>query len=173
MRWESVHYVGDPEDEEARFLHAEKHQRKYTKQELMFDWDPFSNTLETYPEFDVKTGMMTIKRQQWCQQTLDDNAEWRSAEQTWRKKEDKWLRFASIPNGVVEMWMQEGINCYLAETDRNGVPNEHMRRILTKLRDPEWQFLKTTDMDMGDGRDWGSYRLANIPGNGLIWPESK
>src|SRR5262245_17888807 len=106
MRWESVHYKGDPEDEDARFAHAEKHQRRYTKQELLFDWDPFHNTLERYTHYDGDSGVMTYERTQWCQQTLDDNAEWRAAEQTWRKKEDKWIRFASIPTGIVELWMQ-------------------------------------------------------------------
>jgi hypothetical protein len=171
MRWDSVHYVGDPDDDDARFEHAAKTQRKYSKQELMFDWDPFHNTIEEYTHYDGDTGTMTYRRTQWCQQTLDDNAEWRAAEQNWRQKEDKWVRFASIPTGVVELWMVKyGVNVLLAETDRNGVPNEHMRGCLRLLRDPEWEYLKTTDMDMGDGKAWGNYRLTHVPGNGLIWP---
>lgn len=168
MRFKSVQYAGDPEDEEARFLHAAKHQRTYSKWELMFDWDPFNGILETY-DYDSDSGVMTVKRQQNCQQTLDDNAEWRSAEQNWRKKDDRWVRYASIPMGVVEMWMQEGIDVFRAETDRNGVPNEHLRAVLRKLRDPDWRFLKTVDMDMGDGRQQGNTRTVNIPHNGFPW----
>lgn len=169
MRFQSVLYKGDPNDEDARFDWAAKHQRQYSKWEYMFDFDPENGFAERYG-YDHTTDSVTWKRVQWCQQTLDDNAEWRQAEQNWRKKEDKWLRYASIPMGVVELWMQEGIDVLKAETDRNGVPNEHLRAVLKKLRDPEWQFLKTVDMDMGDGKSDGNYRLAHVPGNGLIWP---
>lgn len=168
MRFDSVLYKGDPEDEEARFLYALKHQRTYTKDELFYDWDPENKILEEYV-YDEETRTITIKRTQDARTVLDDNAEWRAAEQNWRKKEDKWIRFASIPFCVVDAWMQEGINVFLAETDRNGAPNEHMKRVLKKLRDPEWKYLKTVDMDMGDGESWGNYRLTHIPANGLIW----
>lgn len=161
MRFESVLYKGDPNDEDARFEWALKHQRQYTKDELLFDWDPFHGIMETYPHYDPDTGVLTYKRVQDCTTLLDDNAEWRAAEQTWRKKEDKWLRFASIPMIVVEIWMQEGINVFQAETDRRGVPNEHMRAVLAKLRDPDWKHLLTVDMDMGDGRSWGGFALGN------------
>lgn len=168
MRFQSVLYKGDPEDEEARFLWAEKRQRAYTKEELLFDWDPHHGILETY-DYDPATGVMTWKRQGDASSLLSDNAEWRASEQNWRKKEDRWVRYASIPMGVVEMWMQEGIDVYKAETDRNGVPNEHLKAVLKKLRDPDWKWLKTVDMDMGDGGQEGMTRLVHIPGNGLIW----
>lgn len=171
MRLKSVQYAGDPEDEDARFEHALKHQRKYSVDELLFDWDPFHGIMETYAYDD---GVMTVKRTQDCTSVLDDNAEWRAAEQNWREKDDKWVRFASIPMIVVEKWLTEyGVNVLLAETDRNGVPNEHMRRVLKLLRDPDWKYLMTTDMDMGDGKAWGNTRLAHVPGNGLIWGGDK
>jgi hypothetical protein len=168
MRFQSVLYKGDPDDEDARYEWAEKHQRSYSKEELLFDWDPFNKIMETY-NYDPDTGVITYKREQDCRTVLDDNAEWRNAEQNWRKKEDKWVRYAQIPMIVVEMWMAEGINVLRAETDRNGVPNEHLKAVLKKLRDPDWKYLKTVDMDMG-GDAWGGYRLAHVPGNGLIWP---
>lgn len=169
MRFESVLYKGDPEDEDARWEWAVKHQRQYTKQELLFDWDPHHGILETY-DYDPATGVMAWKREGDASSLLSDNAEWRGAEQNWRKKEDKWLRYASIPMGVVEMWMQEGINVYHAETDRNGVPNEHLKAVLKKLRDPEWRWLKTVDLDMGDGNQEGMTRLGcPVPGNGFPW----
>lgn len=168
MRFQSVLFKGDAHDTEARFNWADKHQRQYTTRELMFDWDPLGKVMETY-DYDSATGVMTVKRVQDCRQTLDDNAEWRSGEQDWRKKEDKWVRYASIPNLVVELWMQEGVDVYKAETDRNGVPNEHLRGVLKKLRDPDWKFLKTVDMDMGDGTTEGNTRMTHIPGNGFSW----
>lgn len=168
MRWKSVQYAGDPNDEDARFEHALKHQRRYSKDELLFDFDPFNGVLEEY-SYDQETGDVVFKRTQWVQPLLDDNAEWRNAEQNWRKKDDKWVRYASIPNVVVEQWMKEGINVYHAETDRNGVPNEHLKAVLRKLRDPEWKWLKTVDMDMGDGSTEGNTRLTHIPHNGFPW----
>jgi len=171
MREQSVLYKGDPADEEARFEWADRHQRAYSKWELMFDWDPFHGVLETY-DYDTDTGVMTVKRQQDASTLLDDNAEWRAAEQNWRKKDDRWIRFASIPTLVCELWLQEGIDVLQAKTDRNGVPNDHMKAVLKKLRDPDWQYLKTVDLDMGDGSSEGNTRLAHIPGNGLIWPGS-
>lgn len=168
MRIQSVLYKGDPEDEDARFEWAAKHQRNYTKDELLFDWDPYLGVLETY-RYDTDSGVMTIKRTQDASSLLSDNAEWRAAEQSWRKKEDKWLRYASIPTLVVEAWMQEGIDVYKAETDRNGVPNEHLKAVLRKLRDPDWKFLKTVDMDMGTGDETGNTRLTHVPGNGFSW----
>jgi len=171
MRFQSVLYKGDPNDEDARFEWAAKHQRQYSKWELMFDWDPCLGVLEEY-DYDYTTGVMTIKRTQDHSSVLDDNAEWRNAEQNWRKKDDKWIRYASIPSLVAELWMQEGINVLHAETDRNGVPNEHLKGVLKKLRDPQWKFLKTVDMDMGDGSTDGNTRLALMPHNGLVWPGS-
>lgn len=168
MRWDSVQYVGDPDDDDARYDWVAKRQRKYTKQELMFDWDPFNGVLETY-DYDGDTGTMHFKRVQDCTTVIDDNKEWQASEQNWRKKDDKWIRFASIPMIVVEQWMKEGINVLLAETDRKGVPNEHMRRVLLKLRDPDWKFLKTVDMDMGDGRHWGNFALG-MPSGGNATP---
>jgi hypothetical protein len=168
MRFQSVLYKGDPDDEEARFDWAAKHQRGYTKQELFFDWDPEGRVLESY-FYDEPSGVMTIKREQHAQSLLDDNNEWRQSEQTWRKKDDRWLRYASIPTLVAELWMKEGINVLHAETDRNGVPNEHLKAVLKKLRDPDWKWLKTVDMDMGDGSTEGNTRLAHIPGNGFPW----
>lgn len=169
MRWDSVHYVGDPDDDEARLLHAEKTQRKYSKWELMFDWDPFHGVLEEW-KHDPHTGDMIVKRTQDCSTVLDDNAEWRNSEQNWKKKDDKWVRFASIPMLVVEQWIEKlGVNVLLAECDRNGVPNHHMMGVLKLLRDPDWKFLKTVDMDMGDGRSWGNTRMVNIPHNGFQW----
>lgn len=169
MRFQSVLYKGDPDDMDARYEWAAKHQREYTHEELFYDWDPFHGVLETY-EYDNDAGVMHFKRVQDCTSVLDDNAEWRNAEQTWRRKEDKWIRYAQIPMLVVEMWMKEGINVFLAETDRDGRPNEHLKAVLKKLRDPDWKHLKTVDMDMGDGSTDGATRLAHMPGNGLIWP---
>lgn len=168
MRFQTVLFKGDPDDPEARFDWVEKRQRQYSKWELMFDWDPMNQVLEEY-DYDQTTGVMTIKRTQDAKQTLDDNAEWRAGEQNWRKKDDKWLRYASIPMIVCELWMNEGINVLMAETDRNGVPNDHLKAVLKKLRDPQWAFLKTVDMDMGDGEQQGNTRLAHIPGNGVIF----
>lgn len=168
MRFDTVLYKGDPDDEEARFEYVEKRQRNYTKQELFFDWDPEMGVLEEY-RYDSDSGVMTIKRTQDCSTVLSDNAEWRQSEQNWRKKDDKWIRYASIPNIVVELWMHEGINVFKAETDRNGVPNHHLKAVLKKLRDPDWKHLKTVDMDMGDGSTEGNTRLAHIPGNGFPW----
>lgn len=170
MRFQSVLYKGDPEDEDARYEWALKHQREYSKEELFYDWDPFHGVLETY-DYDNDTGVMTIRRTQDAATLLSDNAEWRAGEQNWKKKEDQWVRFASIPTLVVEHWIQAfGINVLEAKTDRNGVPNDHMLGVLKLLRDPDWKWLKTTEMDMGDGKQWGNYRLGHVPGNGLIWP---
>lgn len=168
MRFQSVHYKGDAEDDDARYEHAAKHQRTYSKWELMFDWDPFQGVLEEY-DYDQGSGLMTVKRTQDCTSVIDDNREWQSAEQNWRKKDDKWIRFASIPALVVEQWLKEGIDVLRAETDRNGVPNDHMKAVLRKLRDPDWKWLKTVDMDMGDGNQAGNTRSVNIPANGFPW----
>jgi len=168
MRIRSVLYKGDPDDMDARFAHAAKHQRRYTKEELLYEWDPFHGIFEE-TSYDEMTGVATVKRTQDCTTLLSDNAEWRAAEQNWRKKDDKWIRYASIPMLVVEAWLQEGINVFLAETDRNGVPNEHLKAVLKKLRDPDWQYLKTVDMDMGDGNQQGNTRMIHIPGNGFPW----
>jgi len=168
MRFRSVQYTGDPEDEDARYLHAARHQRAYSKWELMFDWDPFHGVLEEY-EYDTDTGIMQFKRTQDCTSVIDDNREWQASEQNWRKKDDRWIRFASIPMVVVEQWMKEGIDVLQAATDRNGVPNDHMKAVLRKLRDPDWKWLKTVDMDMGDGNQSGNTRSVNIPANGFPW----
>lgn len=170
LRQQSVLYKGDPDDDDARFDWVARHQRKYTAQELMLpDWDPVFNILEEY-RYDPETRSMTIKRTQYVQPMLEDNAAHRAANyEGWRKDDAKWVKMASIPNLVVEMWLKEGIDVYAAEMDRHGVPNDHMKAVLKKLRDPDWKWLKCHDMDFGDGKTTGRTRAVNVPHNGFPW----
>jgi hypothetical protein len=114
------------------------------------------------PEIDAFTGIRTnyswdedsktliLKRTQDCNAIIDLNkARQNENDQSWRKKEDRWMLFASIPNLFIEAWLKEGINVYNAKTDRHGKPNEDMVRVLRKLEDPDYKHLKTTTMRMG------------------------
>lgn len=129
----------------------------------------FTGIVESY-DYDEQTGAIHWTRTQDISAILDDNHEHRAGNYDgWRKKEDKWVAMASIPNVVIEETMRvEGWSVYDARTDRNGVPNDQMRKLLKKLRS-DWKYFKKHDMDFGDGKGMGNTRLASVPGNGLIW----
>jgi len=111
--------------------------------------DPFTGTVETY-SWNEATKSLTIARTQDCTPILDANkAMQNDTSQAWKKSEARWMQIASIPNEIIAQWLQEGINVYHAKTDRHGVPNEHMKRVLAKLADPDWRYLKTTTMRLG------------------------
>jgi len=45
--------------------------------------------------------------------------------------------FAEIPNGVIELWAKEGLDVFSNDPAMQ-------KRILRKLHDPEWKYLRTT-----------------------------
>lgn len=115
---------------------------------LLPDVDPVFGIVERY-SFDHDTGRLIIARTQLVQDILDNNTELaNSNDRSWRKRDDRQMLFASIPNIVIEQWLAEGINVWAAKTDRQGRPNEMLKRVLRKLEDPEWRRLKTTSMRM-------------------------
>lgn len=110
--------------------------------------DPLDVAIAHQVRKDQETGDLIIKRTQDVSAILENNREMANAnDQGWRKKDDKSLLIASIPNIVIEMWLKEGINVWLAKVDRRtGRPNWHLKQVLRRLDDPEWRYLKTTSM---------------------------
>ena len=110
--------------------------------------DPLDVAIAHQVRKDEETGDLVIKRTQDVSAILDNNREMANANDTsWRKKDDRSVMIASIPNIVIEMWLKEGINVWLAKVDRRtGRPNEHLKKVLQRLDDPEWRYLKTTSM---------------------------
>lgn len=163
---------GDGRDLKERFDRSIKHHRSYKSGQ---DWalpevEAFTGIVEEY-RYNEETGAVDYTRTQDISAIIDDCHEHRAGNfEGWKKKEDKWVAMASIPNLVIEETMKtEGWSVYDAKCDRNGVPNDQMRKVLKKLRG-DWACFKKHDMDFGDGRGMGNTRLAHIPANGLIWP---
>jgi hypothetical protein len=44
---------------------------------------------------------------------------------------------AEIPNGVIEVWLKEGIDIFSEDPDMQ-------KRWMKKLHDPEWRYLRST-----------------------------
>lgn len=161
----------DEMDLEERIERAAASQKPMTFEELIGpETCPMTGIVEELI-WDEEIYGLIAKRTQDCTAIIDNNREiqnW-SRDRVWKSKEDKWMMFASIPNIIIEQWLKEGVDVYRAKCDRNGVPNDHMRAVLKRLRDPDWRWLKTTELDMGTGKQTGNFRLAHVPGNGLIW----
>lgn len=112
--------------------------------------DAFTGVV-TQRRYDHNTQTLHIKREQDCRELIDLNKAQRDEnDQSWRKKEDRMMHFARIPDVFIEKWLREdGFNVYAAKMDRHGRPNDDMVRLLRKLEDPDYKWLKTTNMRMG------------------------
>jgi hypothetical protein len=88
-----------------------------------------------HPSDDGKT--FTIQRHD---PDVSPTLEWNKKLQNEPQKSESFHHIASVPPIVIEKWMQE-----------SGAPllsmpaHEFSAFIRKKLRDPQWQFLKTTD----------------------------
>lgn len=80
-------------------------------------------------------GSMIIDRVQDVEGILEHNKQTRAMEQ----RSDWGREIATIPNVILERWINEdGVN-YLAGGEDIG------KLIKRKLRDPDWAYLRTTD----------------------------
>jgi len=50
----------------------------------------------------------------------------------------RMFHYASIPNGVIHSWLQEGIDIFSNDPDMK-------KKVIRKLEDPEWRYLKVTE----------------------------
>lgn len=111
--------------------------------------DPLDLAISHRVRVDEETGDLVVRRTQDVSAILDRNKERQNSGNTSYRTDEMGLHLhASIPNIVIEKWLQEeGVNVWLAKVSRRtGRPNWHMRQVLRKLEDPDWKHLKTTTM---------------------------
>jgi hypothetical protein len=100
------------------------------------DYDPTTGA-STWFEYHPETDMTIVSRMQDVEPLLDMNKRLANNDdytKTGIKKE--WWHYASIPNVIIEKWLNEdGIDVFNKEDGK---------RVYKKLNDPEYRYLKTT-----------------------------
>lgn len=93
-------------------------------------------SVATRVHFDRSEKKVTFERTQDVEPILERN----KALQTTPQAKGSFKHVASIPAVIVERWInEEGLNLLTLPK------HEFDRLVRKKLRDPDWQFLKTTD----------------------------
>lgn len=107
----------------------------------LLSYDEFTG-ISSYFEHDPHTGMSTITSVQDVEPALDANkAAQNDGTGGWTSKAREWRRAASIPIGVLEAWRTvDGIDW------KN---KDHLPRILQKLDDIEFRYLRTGLFKLG------------------------
>ncbi len=101
----------------------------------VLDYDPWTGTT-TFHEYDHDTKTTTLWTEQDASPFLESNR--RLANDEDRKKrgiKDCWWHVATIPNGVIDAWMKEGINVF----DKN-----QAKEVARRLNHPDWRYLRTS-----------------------------
>lgn len=104
----------------------------------LFDYDPGSG-METRFHYDKPTGNVILEYRQHGLDKIVDRAKKlksNTARQA-RQKKEGMMHVGTIPNWLAMKWLnEEGWDCF----DKN-----NMKRVLKKLQDPEYRWLKTFD----------------------------
>jgi hypothetical protein len=92
-------------------------------------------------EIDAATDQMVVHRTQDVQPLLDRNKRFQNSGLDGMSPTRDWKQVASIPNIILEKWLKEEGLRYWDE--------EHKHRLLKKLDDPEWAYLRTGNGHLG------------------------
>ena len=103
----------------------------------VLDYDPLTGMTTTF-DYDPMTDVTTIGREQDVTAILEANKRLQNDDGYTREGfKDCWWHYATIPNIVIEKWMNEdGIDVY---------NKEHNKAVFKKLNQPEYRYLKTTN----------------------------
>lgn len=103
---------------------------------ILFDRETLDGiTTSTY--YDPETDTLHVKREQDDTPILDYNKAVANEKSDWRRWGKEMVHFARIPNLVIEKWLKEGLD--ITKKDP-----ETRKRLLAKLNDPEYRYLRTT-----------------------------
>jgi hypothetical protein len=91
---------------------------------------------ETY-YWDDATKTMTVKNSYDVGDIIESNKRRANNSLDKRFGNEMLHHFAEIPNGVIELWAKEGLDVFSNDPAMQ-------KRILRKLHDPEWKYLRTT-----------------------------
>lgn len=93
--------------------------------------------MTSYFEYHPETDTTVISREQDVDLILDANKVLQNnPEVTKRGIKDGWWHYATIPNIVIEKWLNElGVNVY---------NKDHSKKVFQLLNQPEYRYLKTT-----------------------------
>ncbi len=101
----------------------------------LLDWDPLTG-VATYHTYDHASKTTTIEEWQDVEPILEFNKRLAIESDTGKQIKNSWLHYATIPIGVQYKWLrEEGLNIHAKGA---------IDRVLKKLRDPDWRYLKTT-----------------------------
>jgi hypothetical protein len=97
------------------------------------DADPLTG-VSTHHHYDPVTKVTTIRESQDIEPHINMNKALHNTSYQRDGIKNDMMHAAHIPDGIILEWMKEGINVYNPD---------HMPRILRKLNDPEYKYLKT------------------------------
>lgn len=100
----------------------------------LLSFDPVT-MMKTYHSYDDDEKKTYISYEQDVQPIIDYNKALQNAPQSeYRRKRDVW-HIAHIPAAIVMQWRcEEGIDVY---------NDEHTDRVMKKLNDPSWKYLRS------------------------------
>ena len=102
----------------------------------ILDYDPFSR-ITRYFDYVPETDTSIVYSEQDVSLLLDANKSLANNDDlTKRGIKDGWWHYFTIPNIVIEKWLNEfGVDVY---------NKDHQKKVYSLLNQPEWKYLKTT-----------------------------
>ena len=99
-------------------------------------WKPFSNEgeLQRHIDYDPLEDRLIVKSSQDIEHILNANKELQKDPTSTRSKSGEFRKVASVPNIVIEQWLQEGINFF----DKADWP-----KVKQKLNSSDYLYLRT------------------------------
>ena len=99
------------------------------------DFDPHTG-ISHWWDYDAQTDKATISTQQDIEPILEWNKNAANQGLTDKGIKESWWKYATIPNIIIEKWMNEyGVNIY---------NKDHQKKVFNLLNRPEYKYLKTT-----------------------------
>jgi len=104
--------------------------------EFKKEWNPHSACTETYYWDDV-TKTMTVRNHYDVTDIIESNKRRANNSLDTRFGGEMMHHIAEIPNGVIATWAKDGIDVFSEDPDMQ-------KKVMRRLHDPEWRYLKTT-----------------------------
>lgn len=104
----------------------------------VLDYNPLTGESVIF-NYDEASDRLTLTHQQDVNRILDQNkALANDSDRTKQQIKDDMVHYASVPNSVILKWqLEKGVDVF---------NTKHRKKVFQLLNDPEYRYLKTTEM---------------------------
>ena len=104
----------------------------------LLDYNPLTGESVVF-NYDEASDVLTLSHQQDVSRILDQNkALANDSDRSKKQVKDDMLHYASIPNSVILKWqLEKGVDVF---------NTKHRKKVFKLLNDPEYRYLKTTNL---------------------------